>query len=119
MKELTRAEEHVMQILWMLDKAFVRDIITEFPDPKPAYNTVSTIVRILEEKGFVKHIAFGKSHQYYAHISKDEYQKYAADSLMNKYFDSSHKKLVSFFVKEKKLSVSDLENILKSIKNDK
>lgn len=119
MKDLTRAEEQVMRILWKLDKAFVKEIIAEFPDPKPAYNTVSTIVRILEEKGFVAHKAYGKSHQYFSAVRKDEYQKYAADSLMNKYFDSSHKKLISFFVKEKELSVSDLEDILQSIKNDK
>ena len=75
MKELTRAEEQIMQVLWRLGRGFVKDIVDELPEPKPAYNTVSTIVRILEKKGFVSHEAFGKTHQYFPLTSKDEYKK--------------------------------------------
>ena len=74
-KELTKAEEQVMQILWQLEKAFVKEIIEQMPDPKPAYNTVSTIVRILEKKGFVSYEAFGKTHRYYPLMSKREYTR--------------------------------------------
>lgn len=75
MKELTKAEEEIMQVLWKLKQAFVRDILEELPEPKPAYNTVSTIVRILENKGFVGHEAFGKSHQYYPLVAQDKYKR--------------------------------------------
>lgn len=115
MKDLTKAEEQVMQILWQLEKAFVKQIVAEMPEPKPAYNTVSTIVRILEEKGFVDHEAFGKTHQYFPLVSKDDYGRYTAGSLLSKYFNGSVKDLVSFFVKEEKLDSQDLDSILKSM----
>lgn len=118
LKQLTRAEEQVMQVLWKLKKAFVKEIIEELPQPKPAYNTVSTIVRILESKGFVKHRTYGKSHRYEPAVSKTDYQKFTTDSLMAKYFDHSHKKLLSFFVKEKNIKVSELEKILETIKKE-
>ena len=80
-KELTKAEEQIMQVLWTLEKAFVKDIIEELPEPKPAYNTVSTIVRILQEKGFVSHKAYGKSHEYFPIISKEQYSTFATEKL--------------------------------------
>jgi BlaI family penicillinase repressor len=85
-KELTRAEEQIMHVLWQLEKAYVKDVIDLLPEPKPAYNTVSTIIRILETKGFVGHTAFGKSHQYHPIVSKDQYQDFASDKLLSGYF---------------------------------
>lgn len=108
-KELTRAEEQVMQILWQLGEGFVNDIIAKMPEPKPAYNTVSTIIRILANKGFVAHKAFGKSHQYFPLISKDEYSDRSLNSLVTGYFDNSYHNLVSFFTKGDKVSVKELE----------
>jgi BlaI family penicillinase repressor len=114
-KELTRAEEQVMQVLWELEKTFVKDIIQELPEPKPAYNTVSTIVRILETKGFVDHEAFGKTHRYYPLISKEEYKSFAADKLLNNYFGSSVESMFSFFVKEKKIDLKEADEIFRLI----
>lgn len=119
LKELTRAEDQVMQILWKLKKGFVKDIIEEMPEPKPAYNTVSTIVRILETKGFVDHKAYGKTHEYFPIISKDKYTKFYLNNLIKGYFNGSFENLVSFFAKENKMNASDIEKLLKEIKNDK
>jgi BlaI family transcriptional regulator, penicillinase repressor len=114
-KELTRAEEQLMQILWQLEKGFVKDIIEELPEPKPAYNTISTIIRILETKGFVDHKAFGKTHEYYPIISKDDYQNFATDKLMNGYFDNSVKHMFSYFVKKEKIDLKEADEIMKLI----
>ena len=111
MKELTRAEEQVMQVLWTLGKGFVKDLVDAFPDPKPAYNTVSTIIRILEKKGFVSHTAFGKSHEYYSLTSKDEYKKTFFKSFLKRYFGDSFPAMVSFFAGERDLSLRELEEI--------
>ncbi len=111
MKELTKAEEQVMQVLWDLKKCFVNDILEQFPDPKPAYNTVSTIVRILEKKGFVSYKAYGKSHQYYPTVTKKEYARKFLNGFISNYFSNSYKQLVSFFSNENNLSVSELEEI--------
>lgn len=119
LKELTRAEDQVMQILWELEKAFVKDIIEHMPEPKPAYNTVSTIVRILETKGFVGHKAYGKTHEYYPLISRDRYTKFYLNNMITGYFNGSFQNLVSFFAKENKMNASDLEKLLKEIKKDK
>ena len=118
MKELTKAEEQIMQVIWNLDKAFVREIIAKLPEPKPAYNTVSTIVRILEEKGFVSHEVFGKSHRYYALVSKPDYRKFAAGKLVKSYFGGKVENLLSYFAKEKNLTLSELEAILKEANKD-
>ena len=115
MKILTRAEEQVIQILWKLEKAFVKDIIAEFTDPKPAYNTVSTIIRILEKKGFVSYKAFGKTHQYFPIITKDTYTKFCLNNIVQNYFSDSFQELVSFFTRDKNLSVSELEEIIELI----
>ena len=114
-KELTRAEEQLMQVLWQLEKGFVKDVIEQLPEPKPAYNTVSTIIRILETKGFVDHIAYGKSHEYYPVISKDEYQNFATDKLMSGYFDNSVKHMFSYFVKKEKIDLKEADEIMKLI----
>jgi len=112
-KELTRAEEQVIQVLWTLEKAFVKEIIDELPEPKPAYNTVSTIIRILETKGFVAHEAFGKSHQYYAIVSREDYKSFATGKLLSNYFDNSVERMFSFFVKEEKIDLKEADEIMK------
>jgi len=111
MKELTKAEEQIMQILWKIEKGFVNDILEKLPLPKPAYNTVSTIVRILERKGFVSYKAYGKTHEYFPIISKKEYTKSYFKGFMNNYFENSYQALASFFTKENKLSIEELEEI--------
>ncbi|WP_256002221.1 BlaI/MecI/CopY family transcriptional regulator [Pedobacter deserti] len=116
-KDLTKAEEQIMQILWQLEKSFVKDIIDHLPEPKPAYNTVSTIVRILETKGFVDHESFGKSHKYYPLISKEDYKRHATEKLLGGYFENSVESMFSFFVKEEKLDLNDVDEILKMIKD--
>ncbi len=113
LKELTRAEEQIMQELWDLDKAFVKDIIDRLPIPKPAYNTVSTIVRILETKGFVGHEAFGKSHRYYPLVSKEEYRTFATGKLLHGYFDNSPRNMLSFFLEEQQLDLKDADELLR------
>jgi predicted transcriptional regulator len=119
MKELTRAEEEIMQILWKIDKGFVRDIQEHFPEPRPAYNTVSTIVRILEKKGFVSHEAFGKSHRYFPVVSKKEYTRNFVGGFIKNYFSNSYKEMISFFAKEEKISTEELEEIRKMIESKK
>ena len=114
-KELTRAEEQLMQVLWQLEKAYVKDVIDMLPEPKPAYNTVSTIIRILETKCFVGHTAFGKSHQYHPIVSKDQYQDFASDKLLSGYFDNSVNRMLSFFVKKEKIDLKEADEIMKLI----
>jgi BlaI family penicillinase repressor len=114
-KELTKAEEQLMQVLWDLKKAFVKEVIEQLPIPKPAYNTVSTFIRILETKGFIDHIAFGKSHQYYPIVSKEEYKSFATDKLMNGYFENSVESMFSYFVKKEKIDLAEADEILKMI----
>lgn len=119
LKELTRAEDQVMQILWKLEKCFVKDILEQMPEPKPAYNTVSTIVRILETKGFVNHKAYGKTHEYFPVISKEKYTKFYLNNLIKGYFNGSFQNLVSFFAKENKLDPTELEKLLNEVKKEK
>ncbi|GAA4101657.1 BlaI/MecI/CopY family transcriptional regulator [Mucilaginibacter panaciglaebae] len=114
-KELTRAEEQLMQILWQIEKGFVKDVLEHLPEPKPAYNTVSTIIRILEAKGFVAYKAHGKSHEYYPIISKEQYQSFATDKLMSGYFDNSVKHMFSYFVKKEKIDLKEADEIMKLI----
>lgn len=118
MKELTKAEEQVMQLLWKKEKAFVKELIEMMPEPKPAYNTVSTIVRILEKKGFVAYDAFGKTHRYFPLISKKEYTRRYMKSFMKGYFSNSFKEMVSFFAREDNMSIADLEELLKEVGED-
>ena len=115
LKDLTKAEEQIMQIVWQIEKGFVKDVMDFLPEPKPAYNTVSTIIRILEVKGFIGHEAFGKAHQYYPIISREDYKRHATAKLLDGYFESSVESMFSFFVKEEKLDLSDVDEILKMI----
>lgn len=112
-RELTKAEEEIMRVLWQLDRAFVKDVLAELPEPKPAYNTVSTIIRILEKKGLVGYTAYGKTHEYYALITEEQYRRFQTEQLMANYFDNSLKKLVSFFVKEKNVSLNEADEIIR------
>ena len=118
MKELTKAEDEIMQILWKIKKGFVKDILKYFQEPKPAYNTVSTIVRILVKKGFVKYKAYGKTHEYFPAIPKDTYSKFYLNNFLGKYFSGSFENLVSFFAKENNLSTKEVEELMKHIKDD-
>ena len=118
MKELTKAEDEVMQVLWKLESAFVKEIIDQFPEPKPAYNTVSTIVRILEQKGFVSHESHSRSHKYFPRISKDDYTKSFMNGFVQRYFSGSYQQMVSFFTKEDDLSLQELEQLLEELKKN-
>lgn len=119
MQKLTNKEEEIMQILWKLKKAFVKEIMAEIKEDQPHYNTLSTIVRILEEKGFVAHNAFGNSHQYYPVVAMEDYRKRFMTTAINNYFDSSYKNLVSFFAQEEKISAEELREILEMIEKKK
>jgi len=110
-RELTRAEEQIMHILWDKGTGLVHDILKEFPDPKPAYNTVSTIIRILEQKRFVGHKAYGRTYEYFPLITKNDYTKTYFRSFIANYFGNSYKSLASFFTAEEQLSVTELEEI--------
>lgn len=118
MKELTKAEEQIMQLLWNQEKAFVKDIVEKMPDPKPAYNTVSTIIRILERKGFVGHNAYGKTHEYFPLVSRKEYTRSYMKNFMRNYFSGSFQEMVSFFAKEDNMSLSDLDEMMEDVKRD-
>lgn len=115
MKQLTKAEEEIMQILWQLKKANVAGIIAQMPEPKPAYNTVSTIVRILENKDFVGHEKIGKGYDYFPLVEKETYSNQSMNKLVDNYFNGSFKSMVSFFVKKNDLDSQELEAILKEI----
>ena len=118
MQELTKAEEQVMQILWTIEQGFVKDVLEEMEEPKPAYNTVSTIIRILEKKGFVGFEAFGKTHRYYPIISREHYKTQLSKSLVSRYFEGSLENLVSFFAKKEEISIDELDAILKKLKKE-
>jgi len=115
MQQLTKAELRVMQILWQIKRGVVNDILGQMGSPKPAYNTVSTIVRILERKGFIDHKSYGKTHEYYPAVDKSDYSNFYLTIFINDFFDGSFKNLVSFFSKENDVDVKDLEEILKQM----
>jgi BlaI family transcriptional regulator, penicillinase repressor len=117
MKELTKAEDQIMQILWTLEKAFVKDIVEQIPEPKPAYNTVSTIVRILEKKGFIGYKAYGKTHEYFPLIPKEKYTRFYLNNMVKGYFNGSVQNLVSFFAKENKMDVQDIDLLMKQLED--
>ncbi len=119
MKELTKAEEQVMQILWALKKAFVKDVLEQLPEPKPAYTTVSTIIRILEQKEFVGYKAYGKTHEYFPLVTKDAYKKFLTKGLLRDYFSGSLKNLVSHFAEKEKIDIQELDEIMKIIAQTK
>ncbi len=119
MKQLTKAEEDIMQILWKLEKANVKAIIEQFPNPKPAYNTVSTMVRILENKGFVDYEKQGKGHTYFPVVKQHEYSNQSINKLVDNYFQGSFKSMVSFFMKKNDIDIQEMEAILKEINKEK
>ncbi|MGB7786334.1 MAG: BlaI/MecI/CopY family transcriptional regulator [Salinimicrobium sp.] len=119
MEKLTNKEEEIMRILWQLNAAFVKEIIAEIPESGLHYNTVSTIVRHLEEKGFVNHEAFGKTHRYFPLVTKEDYRKQVMNTAAKKFFDNSYKNVVSFFAKEEKISAEELREILEIIEKEK
>jgi BlaI family penicillinase repressor len=118
MRDLTKAEEQVMQVLWNIKRGFVKEILEHFDEPKPAYNTVSTIVRILQDKGFVDHKAYGRTHEYFPVVSKEEYSKSHLTTFVNDYFSNSFEKMVSFFAKENRISVQEMEDIMKIMEGE-
>lgn len=115
---LTRAEEQVMQILWDLGEGLVKDVLDRFPDPKPVRNTVSTVIRILERKGFVGHKVYGNIHLYYPMVSKQSYSKSQLISLMENYFNNSFSSMASLFAKERDLTIRELDEILEDLKKE-
>ena len=115
-QELTRAELEIMQILWSLGKGFVNDVLAVMPEPKPAYNTISTIIRILEKKGFVAHNSYGKSHEYYPLVDKDSYTGCFMNSVLNNFFDGSASRMVSFLSSNKSISLEEADEIMKMLK---
>jgi len=116
MKALTKAEESIMQVLWHIEKGFVKDIIHELPLPKPKYSTVSTIVRILEDKGFVGHKAYGKSHQYHPLVDKEDYARVSLGKLAQDYFGNSFKKLVHCLSQQEDLSLQEVDAVIHMLK---
>ena len=112
-KQLTKAEEQIMQVLWNLKTASVKEVITELPEPKPAYNTVSTIIRILETKEFVGHEPKGRGYVYHPLVEKTDYSNESLHKLMNGYFEGSFKSMVSFFMKENKMDINELRKYFK------
>ena len=116
--QLTKAEEQVMQILWDMEEGLVKDIRDRFSDPKPARNTVSTVVRILEKKGFVGHKSYGNVHLYFPLVTKSEYSRGQLFGLLEGYFDNSFPAMASFFAREKDLTIADLEELLSETKKE-
>jgi BlaI family penicillinase repressor len=119
MKKLTRKEEEAMKILWKAKKGFIKELIEIHPDPKPLYTTFSSIIRGLEEKGYIDHKSYGKNYEYFPLIKKEEYRKIFMKEVVSEYFGSSYKNVVSFFVNEKKLSANDLKKLIQMIEKGK
>lgn len=119
MQKLTNKEEEVMIMLWKMEKAFVKELLAQFKEDKPHYNTLSTIIRNLEEKGYVGHTAFGNTHQYFPLVAKEEYRKQFMNNAISDYFNNSYKSLVSFFANEKKISIDELKEIINEIEKKK
>ena len=117
MNKLTKAEEQVMQYLWQIEKGFLKDVLELFPEPKPHTNTISTILKILMEKGFVNYKTFGRQHEYFPLISKENYSGRSIKSLVKNYFEGSYTNAVSFLVEKNEISVEDLELLLDELKN--
>ena len=117
MQKLAKREEQIMQVFWTMEKAFIKEVIPELPDPKPHYNSVATMVKILEDKGFLGHEVVGNIYHYYPLITKEEYQKHAMKDIVSQYFDNSYPNMLAFFAKEQKLTEQELNDILNIIKN--
>ena len=119
MQKLTRKEEEIMQVLWNLGKAFVKEVQEEMPEPKPHYNTVSTIIKILEEKEFIGRKKIGNMYQYFPVMAKETYQSDAADDLLEKYFDGSSVNIIAHFAKKENMSDDEIQEIISLIKSSK
>ena len=117
-QELTRAELEIMQIIWKKEKVLVHDILADLPEPKPAYNTVSTIVRILESKGFVSHKAYGRTYEYFPTVAKEDYTNTYMRNVLNNFFDGSVSRMVNFFSAQKSISVEETDEILKILNGE-
>jgi BlaI family penicillinase repressor len=118
MVKLAKREEQIMQAFWDLKKAFIRDVIPLLPNPKPHYNSVATMIKILEEKGFLNHEITGNMHCYFPIISREDYQKFALKDIVGQYFDNSYPRMLAFFAKEQKLSAKELNEIVQIIKSE-
>lgn len=116
-KELTKAEEQIMQAIWKVEKGFAKDILQELDEPKPAYSTVLTVIRVLVEKGFVKYKTFGKSNEYFPTISREAYSKQRLDALKKSYFEGSNVQMLSFFMRKNNMNLEDLEEVMRLIKS--
>lgn len=112
LRELTKAEEQVMLILWEMKEGLVKEVIDRMESPKPAYNTVSTVIRVLEGKGFISHKAIGNTHIYFPIVSEEQYKHFAFDKVMNNYFENNYQSLVSFLVKEKNMDLEELDELI-------
>jgi predicted transcriptional regulator len=119
MKHLTNREEEIMGLFWQKGSLFVKEIIDELAEPKPHYNTISTIVRGLEEKGFVDHEQFGNTYRYFAIISREEFSKNTIKNMVSKYFDKSYPSVVSMFVEEENISVEEIKSLIREVENKK
>ncbi len=119
MVKLAKREEQIMQVFWELEKAFIKEVIPNLPEPKPHYNSVATMIKILEEKGFLGHETIGNVFRYFPIVSKDDYQKHAMKDFVSKYFDNSYPRMLAFFAKEQNLSEAELNEILQIIKSNK
>lgn len=117
-QELTRAELEIMQILWDRGSGFVNDVLASLPEPKPAYNTVSTVIRILEKKGYIAHKAYGKSHEYYPVIDRDTYTQGFMSSVLDNFFGGSPSRMVSFLSSNKSISIEETDEIIKLLKRE-
>ena len=118
MQKLTRKEEEIMQVLWRLEKAFVKEILDELPEPKPHYNTVSTMIKILEEKDFIDRKKLGNMYQYFPIVAKTTYQSDAADDLVEKYFDGSSVNIIAHFAKKENMSEEEIKEIINLIQSN-
>lgn len=119
MQKLAKREAQIMQIIWSLEKATVKEIVAEMPEPRPHYNSVSTMVKLLKSKGFVGEEKMGRAYSYFALVAKEDYQGKVVNDVVKGYFEGSPMKLVNYFAKEQKLDAEDLERLLKLIKNKK
>src|SRR5215212_3383838 len=119
MIKLAKREEQIMQVYWELGKAFIKEVIPYLPEPKPHYNSVATIVKILEEKGFLDHETIGNVYRYFPVITRTDYQKHAMKDIVSQYFDNSYPRMLAFFAKEQNLTESQLNEILQIIKSNK
>ena len=118
-KELTKAELQIMQVLWQKENAFVNEILQELEEPRPAYNTVSTVLRVLQNKGFVAYRSFGKNYQYYPLVSKESYTNRFMNRVVDNFFSGSVKAMVSFFTKKEKKSVQEIDELIEMLKENK